>query len=78
MSDAYDPAAIRFLADIEPTKRDTADPVVRWVAEFLDDPRAPLLPVTSAAVEGALRRIMADVGFTTEQIRTRFPGDELP
>lgn len=78
LSGAYDPVAIRFLADIGPTKRNPDDPVVRWAREFLEDPRAPLLPVSSPAVEGALRRIMADTGFTAEQIRMRFPGDELP
>ena len=39
MSDhEYDAAAIRFLADMEPPRRDPSDPVVRWVADFLDCP----------------------------------------
>lgn len=41
-----------------------------------EDPTAPLLPVTTPGVEAALKRIMADCGFSVEQIRRRFP--DLP
>lgn len=37
------------------------------------DPRTPVLPVTSPATQGALARIMAQTGFSTEQIADRFP-----
>ncbi|MGU3282514.1 hypothetical protein [Methylobacterium mesophilicum] len=43
--DAYDPASIRVLADLEPRVRDPDDPVWRWAGEFLGlppgDPSAP-------------------------------------
>ncbi|TNC09194.1 hypothetical protein FF100_26875 [Methylobacterium terricola] len=44
------------------------------------DPRAPILPVDSPATRDALARIMAQTGFSAEQIAGRFPeaGGDAP
>jgi len=71
--DEYPTESIRVLAGLEPPVQDPNDPRVRWCREFLEDPREPLLPVTSPRVRAALESIMRDIGFSEDMIRGRFP-----